>query len=760
MIMGGSRNSIAVALIAVGIGIVIGVPLGLLGGGQGRLDRRGLHADVGHHLRLSVAGDRGPDHRDLRAGRGQRHHRHRHLQHSGFRPCGAGRRRCRCGRANSSSPPRVAGKGAARITAEHILPNIANLLIVQGTIQFSLGILAEAGLSYVGLGAQPPTTSWGRMLAEAQTMMAIAPQMAHRAGHCDHPHRARPQPPGRWLARRARPQAAARTMTAPILTVEKLDLAIGGALILRSVDMVVEAGKVHALVGESGSGKSMTALTTMRLLPHGANAAGTLRFGEEDLLSATEERMCALRGDDIGMVFQEPMTALNPVKTIGEQVAEGIRWHTGANRADAERRAAHMLERVGLPHSRFPLDRYPHELSGGQRQRVVIAIACALRPKLLIADEPTTALDVVLQAQILDLLRELVAEDGMGLVLISHDLGVVAGMADDITILRHGEVQEAGHAVDVLRHQEHPYTQQLAEASAHVPHWPGRTKPADHWGLLEVQNLVRDYPGPRTGLLSRGEPFRAVDDVSFSVPPGRSVGLVGQSGCGKSTLARIVLALDKPTAGIVSFDGMETSGLNDHDAQMALARREMQVVFQDPYGSFNPRQTVEKLVAEPLHLEDRPVGRAERRERIAFALDEVGMPPDAMHRYPHEFSGGQRQRLAIARAIITRPKLVVCDEPVSALDVSIRAQILDLFAKLNDELGLAYLFITHDLTVARAITHEVMVMDHGRIVERGATSDVLDNPQTEAAQRLVAAAPDLQRAIERRVDGSARPSPR
>jgi len=547
-------------------------------------------------------------------------------------------------------------------------------------------------------------------------------------------------------------------MSTPILTIEKLDLAIGGAPILRGIDLTVEAGQVHALVGESGSGKSMTALTTMRLLPNGARASGLIRFGDENLLTASETRMCALRGDEIGMVFQEPMTALNPVKTIGEQVAEGIRWHTGANRADAEARAARMLERVGLPRARFPLDRYPHELSGGQRQRVVIAIACALRPKLLIADEPTTALDVVLQAQILDLLRELVAEDGMGLVLISHDLGVVAGMADQITILRNGQVQEAGPAVEVLRAQVHPYTRQLAEASAHLPAWQTRARPAEHWALLEVKNLVRDYPGPRTGLLARGAPFRAVNDVSFTVPPGHSVGLVGQSGCGKSTLARIVLALDKPSSGIVSFDGMETSLLDDRD--LRPARREMQVVFQDPYGSFDPRQTVEKLVAEPLHLEDRPLARSERRERVAAALTEVGMPADAMFRYPHEFSGGQRQRLAIARAIITRPKLVVCDEPVSALDVSIRAQILDLFARLNDELGLAYLFITHDLTVARAITHEVMVMDAGRIVERGATADVLDDPQTEAAQRLVAAAPDLIRAIERRLGSAAPPSPR
>ncbi|WP_306120502.1 MULTISPECIES: dipeptide ABC transporter ATP-binding protein [unclassified Roseitalea] len=542
-------------------------------------------------------------------------------------------------------------------------------------------------------------------------------------------------------------------MAAPILTIAGLELAIAGTPVLRGIDMQIAPGTVHALVGESGSGKSMTALTVLRLLPNGAHAAGTVRLGEEDLLAAGEARMCALRGDRVAMVFQEPMTALNPVKTIGEQVAEGIRWHTGAGRADAEARAARMLDRVGLPPAKFPLDRYPHELSGGQRQRVVIAIACALAPRLLIADEPTTALDVVLQAQILDLLGELVAEDQMALMLISHDLGVVAGRADQITILREGAVQEAGNALEVLRAQRHPYTRQLAEASAHRPAWHNRAAPAGQRALLEARNIVREYPGQRAGLFSPARPLRAVDDVSFVVPAGRSVGLVGRSGCGKSTLARIVLALDRPTSGTVAFDGMRTTGLGDRD--LRAARRKMQVVFQDPYGSFDPRQTVERLIAEPLHLEPRPLARAERRDRVESALREVGMPAEAMRRYPHEFSGGQRQRLAIARAIITRPRLVVCDEPVSALDVSTRAQILDLFARLNDELGLAYLFITHDLSVARAITHEVMVMQAGRIVERGATADVLDSPHSDAAQRLVAAAPDLNRAIERRVRSGA-----
>lgn len=546
-----------------------------------------------------------------------------------------------------------------------------------------------------------------------------------------------------------------------LLEIENLSLSIGETPILKGVELSVAPGEVMGLVGESGSGKSMTALTVMRLLPHLSRMSGQVMFDGIDILAATEDQMCALRGDDIGMVFQEPMTALNPVKTIGEQVAEGIRWHTRASHAEAEERARRILDRVGLPESKFPLSRYPHELSGGQRQRVVIAIACALKPKLLIADEPTTALDVVLQAQVLDLLRDLVAENHMGLLLISHDLAVVTEMADRITILRHGEVMEAGDTVKVLSQQVHPYTRQLTQASMHVPE-RGRATPTPALqadlprkvegkasALLEVERLSRLYPGRRTSLFTRGEPTRAVDDVSFSMMPGQSVALVGRSGCGKSTLARMVLALDKPSSGQIRFRGEELTAKSEAD--LKPARRNMQVVFQDPYGSFDPRQKVERLVAEPLHVLDRTPTRAERREMVAHALHEVGLAAPDMDKYPHEFSGGQRQRLSIARAIITRPKLVVADEPVSALDVSIRAQILDLFAELNGKLGVAYLFITHDLTVARAITDEVMVMHEGRIVERGKTGEVLDHPQSEAAQALVAAAPDLHRAIARRM---------
>ncbi|MER8510714.1 dipeptide ABC transporter ATP-binding protein [Mesorhizobium sp. M0894] len=534
-----------------------------------------------------------------------------------------------------------------------------------------------------------------------------------------------------------------------LLEIDKLSLTIGSTRILRDIELSVAPGEVMGLVGESGSGKSITALTVMQLLPWAAHTSGRITFDGIDILAASEDQMCALRGDDIGMVFQEPMTALNPVKTIGEQVAEGIRWHTRASRADAEERARKMLDRVGLPAAQFPLSRYPHELSGGQRQRVVIAIACALKPKLLIADEPTTALDVVLQAQILDLLRDLVAENRMGLLLISHDLAVVTEMADRITILRHGEVMEAGDTARTLSEQLHPYTRQLAQASMHLParartHDSGSAKP-----LLQVANVTRDYPGRRISLLKPAAPIRAVDDVSFSMAPGQSVALVGRSGCGKSTLARMVLALDKPTAGTIRFRGDTLTGKSE--AELKPARRDMQVVFQDPYGSFDPRQKVERLVAEPLHVLEKKPAPAARREMVAHALHEVGLSPKDMDKYPHEFSGGQRQRLSIARAIITRPKLVVADEPVSALDVSIRAQILDLFAELNQKLGIAYLFITHDLTVARAITDEVMVMHDGKIVERGRTSEVLDHPQSEAAKALVAAAPDLHRAIAKRL---------
>ena len=537
-------------------------------------------------------------------------------------------------------------------------------------------------------------------------------------------------------------------MTA-LLDIANLHLSIGTTPILKGIDLAIRPGEVMGVVGESGSGKSLTALSVMRLLPHAARLDGAIRFASHDILAASEDEMLALRGDDVGMIFQEPMTALNPLKTIGAQVMEGIRFHTGATKDEARDRATAILERVGMPVSRFPLSRYPHELSGGQRQRVIIAIACALKPKLLIADEPTTALDVVLQAQILDLLRELVAEDAMALMLISHDLAVVADMADRITIMRDGEVQEAGETSAILSQMRHPYTRRLAEASMHVParakreSTTGSSKP-----LITVRDVVKDYPGRRTHLFRAPEPFRAVDGVSFDIAEGQTTALVGRSGCGKSTLARLILALDRPTGGAIAFEGTDLATAGDE--QMRAARRHMQVVFQDPYGSFNPRHTVRRLVAEPLHLLDSQPSRSELHDRVASALERVGLEADAMRRYPHEFSGGQRQRISIARAIITEPKLIVADEPVSALDVSIRAQVLDLFAELNDRLRIAFLFITHDLHVARAVTDHTLVMDAGQIVERGDSVAILKHPESDAGKALVAASPDLEAAIARR----------
>ena len=538
-----------------------------------------------------------------------------------------------------------------------------------------------------------------------------------------------------------------------LLDIENLHVLLGDLPILKGISLAINPGEIVGLVGESGSGKSMTALSVMKLLPHGMTATGRVNLNGVDILAAPETAMNRLRGAEIAMVFQEPMTALNPLKTIGEQVAEGIRWHTGANRPDAEAHARAILDRVGLPESRFPLNRYPHELSGGQRQRVVIAMACAMKPKLLIADEPTTALDVVIQAQILDLLRELVEEQQMGLLLISHDLAVVAQLADRITIVRHGEVMDSGPATEILREQRHPYTRQLAEASMHVP---ARAKvpeiAPEAEPLLEVKNVSRHYPLRRTSLFGPRRSFAAVQDVSFSMHQKQSVALVGRSGCGKSTLARMILALDRPTAGSVFFRGTDLADCTE--PELKEIRRDLQVVFQDPYGSFNPRHRVERLGGEPLHLLGKRLSAREKRDRVAEALEQVGLSPADMDKYPHEFSGGQRQRLSIARAIITRPKLIVADEPVSALDVSIRAQILDLFAELNSRLGLAYLFITHDLTVARAICDVTMVMHEGRIVERGPTEDVLVSPKTEPARALVAAAPDLTQALNRRLQGT------
>ncbi|WP_425037606.1 ABC transporter ATP-binding protein [Primorskyibacter sp. S187A] len=518
-----------------------------------------------------------------------------------------------------------------------------------------------------------------------------------------------------------------------LLAFEQFSLSIGGAPILRDISLEIAPGEIVALTGESGSGKSMTALCVMQLLPQGAEQTGICTIQGVNRTNAPEAEMRKLRGNTVSMIFQEPMTALNPVQSIGAQIMEACLIHTEMSRGEAEVRAREVLDQVEL--SEIPLGRYPFELSGGQRQRVAIAMALALRPALLIADEPTTALDVTTQAEILKLLKSLVKSEGMGLMMITHDLAVVADMADRIAVMHHGVIVEQGPTGALFAAMQHDYTRALFAASAHRPDLP---KPLVGNDILTVSHATRRYPLPRKTLLAPRESFTAVQDVSFTIQSGQRLGLVGESGCGKSTLTRAILGLEPLQEGKITAFGHSVG-----PGMPGTARAKLQVVFQDPYGSFNPRHRVSRILTEPFHLLPDPPQGCEKAEKIARALTDVGLQASDAERYIHTFSGGQRQRIAIARALINDPELIVFDEAVSALDVRVRAQVLDLIADLSRTRGLAWLFISHDLSVVRGITDEVMVMQAGQIVERGPTEQVLSAPTHPYTRALIAAAPVL-----------------
>ncbi|MEE4297123.1 MAG: ABC transporter ATP-binding protein [Wenzhouxiangella sp.] len=553
-----------------------------------------------------------------------------------------------------------------------------------------------------------------------------------------------------------------------------------------TVDFQTEDGRVRAvedlsfnipkggtvgLVGESGSGKSVTAMTLMRLIPTppGKISAGTIDFDGQDLLSLSESAMRRIRGKRIGMIFQEPMTSLNPVYRIGEQVAEVLRQHDGLSRRAARDRTLELLDQVGLPRPKQLIDSYPHQLSGGQKQRVMIAQAMSCEPDLLIADEPTTALDVTIQKQVLDLMGELQARYGMSLLFITHDLGVIAEVASHVVVMYRSHKVEEGETRDLFYRAEHPYTRGLISCRPKLESNPARLLTVADFmtpegerlevpeerlvpqskrpnselesgpALLEVKNLKTHYP-ISGGLFGKVvDHVRAVDGVSLTIRRGQTFGLVGESGCGKTTLGRSLLRLTEPTAGQVVFDGEDVTAADE--ASLRNLRRRMQIIFQDPYSSLNPRMTVADILLEALREVRPKASRSEHRDTAGGLLDRVGLSSSHLGRYPHEFSGGQRQRIGIARALAVDPEFVVCDESVSALDVSVQAQILNLLLDLQQEFGLTYLFISHDLSVVNFISDYVGVMNQGKLVEYGTAEQIYRDPQQDYTRNLLAAIP-------------------
>jgi microcin C transport system ATP-binding protein len=525
-------------------------------------------------------------------------------------------------------------------------------------------------------------------------------------------------------------------LTAPLLSIEHLSVRFGAAPVVDDVSFAIGPGEKFALVGESGSGKSITALSVLGLVD-GAETTGAIRFAGRDLLRASEPELRAIRGSEIAMIFQEPMTALNPLHTIGAQIGEVFALHSDLGRAEARRRAIELLAKTGIPEPERRVDAWPHQLSGGQRQRAMIAMALAGRPKLLIADEPTTALDVTIQAQILALLDALQAEMGLALLFITHDLNLVRRFTHRVGVMERGRLVETGPTEAVFAAPSHPYTQRLL---ASRPRRLVEPIAADAPRLIEARALRVSYDIPRGWFRSRR--FDAVRDATLALARGETLGIVGESGSGKTTLGMALLALQPIADGSVALDGAPLG--NDPESRRVLRRR-MQVVFQDPFGSLSPRMNVGRIVGEGLELHRPELSRADRDALVLQMLDEVGLGPAAgldhvADRYPHEFSGGQRQRIAIARAVVLRPEILVLDEPTSALDVSVQQQVLALLVDLQRRYGMSYLFISHDLAVVRAVSHRVLVMKDGEVVEEGDAEALFAAPRQPYTQALLAAA--------------------
>lgn len=526
-----------------------------------------------------------------------------------------------------------------------------------------------------------------------------------------------------------------------ILTINNLSLKVGKELLLKSINFKIKKGEIFALVGESGSGKSLTSLAIMRLLPDALSvSSGDIALNGSSLFSISEFEMQKVRGKSIAMIFQEPMTALNPVMTIGAQVAEVIKLHLGLKNEAIKERVISLFKEVALKEPEQRYNWYPHQLSGGQKQRVMIAMALACEPELLIADEPTTALDVTIQAQVLDLLKKIQKERSLSILFITHDMGVVAQMADTIAVMRYGEILEQHSKEEFFKNPTHPYSIKLLDDARALK--SQRNEEESLTDLLKVDDLKVYFP-IKKGLFQRTVGYvKAVDGVSFSIPKGKTLALVGESGSGKSTIGQAILRLVDVTNGSVIFDDYNITLLSQK--KLMPYRQKIQVIFQDPYASLNPRMTIGEIIREGMvSLKVGSNDKALRDNKIKELLKKVGLASEHIYRYPHEFSGGQRQRIGIARALAVEPELIICDEPTSALDVSVRSQVLKLLKALQEEQGLSYLFITHDLSIIPMVADEVAVMREGKIVEQGLVNDVMENPQHIYTQRLLASAPKL-----------------